>query len=310
MTAELQDPGCAIGIDVGATKLAGGVVALASGQLVTRKVCPTEPGRGPHAVVADIAALAAELHAALPPGQPFRGVGLGLPELVAPEGTISSAYLLDWDAAPLEQALGPGPLRVEADVRAHARAEARYGAGRDRQQFVYVSVGSGISACLVLHGRPHQGMRGNALVFSSGQLSIPCPVCGELRPFVLEEYASGLALAARYNHEAAQPVARAEELAPRAVAGDVLARRVLSSAGTVLGSGIAWLVNVLDPEAVIIGGGLGLAGGLYWDSLTRAVRAHIWAPASRELPLLRAALGADAGIVGAALAVAEQRPAP
>jgi glucokinase len=76
---------------------------------------------------------------------------------------------------------------------------------------------------------------------------------------------------------------------------------VLESAGLALGSSVAWLVNLLDPEAVIVGGGLGLAEGPYWDSFARALPAHIWADSSRNLPVLKARLGLDTGIIGAAL---------
>jgi glucokinase len=186
-------------------------------------------------------------------------------------------------------------------VRAHARAEARFGAGRQFRSFVYVSVGSGISACLVQDGHPFEGARGNALVLASGPLTLPCPQCGGMHRFVLEDYASGLALPLRYNQHAVQPLQRAEDLFRAAAAGDELAREVLESAGVALGSSVAWLVNMLDPEAVIVGGGLGLADGLYWQSFARALPAHIWAEASRDVPLLKAALGLDAGIIGAAL---------
>ena len=67
-----------------------------------------------------------------------------------------------------------------------------------------------------------------------------------------------------------------------------------------MGSALAWLVNVLDPAATILGGGLGLAGGLYWESAVATARAHIYADESRMLPIVHAACGADAGIIGAA----------
>jgi glucokinase len=73
-------------------------------------------------------------------------------------------------------------------------------------------------------------------------------------------------------------------------------------AAEVLGGGVAWLINVLDPEAVIVGGGLGSAGGLYWDTLVHATRDHIFAENARDTPILQAALGPDAGLIGAAAA--------
>ena len=82
--------------------------------------------------------------------------------------------------------------------------------------------------------------------------------------------------------------------------GDVVAAEIVRSAGTALGVSVAFLCNVVDPEAIIVGGGLGLAGGLYWESFVEATRRHIYADDTRQLPILPAALGVDAGLIGAA----------
>jgi uncharacterized membrane protein len=83
-------------------------------------------------------------------------------------------------------------------------------------------------------------------------------------------------------------------------AGNVCALGIVRSAGEALGSTIAWLVNVLDPESVIIGGGLGLSEGTYWESIEATARKNIWSDLHRGLPFVRAATGADAGLIGAA----------
>ena len=74
----------------------------------------------------------------------------------------------------------------------------------------------------------------------------------------------------------------------------------MTSAGAALGQGVSWLVNTLDPEAVIVGGGLGLSGGMFWESLVSATRQHIWSEAHRQLQILPAQTGRDAGVIGAA----------
>jgi glucokinase len=111
---------------------------------------------------------------------------------------------------------------------------------------------------------------------------------------VLEEVASGPALAAAGRRS------RAEDVLAAAGQGDLDAIHAIRDAAEALGSSVGQLVNVLDPEAVLIGGGLGLAGGHYWDALVDATRRHIWADATRSLPIVRAGLGADAGLIGAA----------
>jgi glucokinase len=197
-----------------------------------------------------------------------------------------------------------------------------FGAGQTFKHFVYLTVGTGISYCLVQEGKPYAGAHGNALVLASGPLTMNCTECGARVKVVLEEIASGPALVARYsqalnlaNREAkanpglqrpGQPV-RGEEVLAEANTGHPLATHVVKTAGEALGVGAGWLVNVLDPEAVIVGGGLGLAGGLYWDSFVASTREHIWAEAARDLPILPAALGVEAGLIGAAATVIERR---
>ena len=87
-----------------------------------------------------------------------------------------------------------------------------------------------------------------------------------------------------------------------AAAGDTQAADVARSAGAALGSTVALLVNVLDPEAVVVGGGLGLSDGLFSDSFIAATRRNIWSVVNRDLPIIRAATGRDAGLIGAAAA--------
>ena len=92
-----------------------------------------------------------------------------------------------------------------------------------------------------------------------------------------------------------------------AARGEPDAARVIRDAGEALGSGLGFLVNVLDPDAVVVGGGLGLAGGLYWEVLVESARRHIWAETTRGLPIIPAQLGPDAGLIGAALTVWDQQ---
>lgn len=292
----------AIGLDIGGTKIAGGVVDRKTGAIVIRTTVPTAAQRGGEAVLGTCLILAQEL-ASQARNQDIKvaGIGVGLCELINPAGQITSAYNFDWRGLPVQQRFAAiAPTRLDADVRVAALAEARYGAGRLYRNFVYVTVGTGISSTTVLDGRPFAGARGNALVLASMPLSTVCPNCGTQIDEVLEEFASGPALIRRYNEQSAQPVATGPQLFAAAGAGDPLAVAVIESAGTALGNSVAFLCNVVDPEAVIVGGGLGLAGGPYWASFVNATRAHIYADETRQLPILPAALGVDAGVIGAA----------
>lgn len=255
----------ALGVDVGATKIAAARVDVTRGAVLAALRRPTAPARGPEAVLADCRALVEELG-----GGP---VGLAVCELVSPDGRVRTADTVDWRDADLFATFAA----VESDVRAAAIAEARFGAGREEPDFLYVSVGSGISHCLMVDGRPRLGVRGCAI--------------GTGAPLV-ERWSSGLALARLSGH------ATGEEALADPAAADVVqdgARR--------LGNALAVLVNALDPGAVIVGGGLGLHDG-YRARVEEAMRPAIYDLEARGLPLLPAALGGHSAVIGAALAVA------
>jgi glucokinase len=257
----------ALGIDVGGTKIAAASVDLQGGAVVAARRIPTAAQRGPDAVLADCRALAAEL------GAGAVASGLAVCELVDPAGRVRSAKTVDWRGTDLLADFD----WVESDVRAAALAEARFGAGRGEPDFLYVSVGTGISHCLIADGRPRLGVRGSAI--------------GTGAPLV-ERWSSGLALARRGGHASAE-----ETLA------DPAAAALVEDAARRLGLVLAALVNALDPGAVVIGGGLGLHDG-YRARVAATLRAEVYDEEARGLPVVPAGLGADGPVIGAALAAA------
>lgn len=300
---------CAIGLDVGGTKIAGGVVSYPSGQVLAKQVIPTKPTRGGEAVLADAVALAKTLMAqARELKRQVLGLGLGVAELVDPAGNVTSSHTIDWRDRPIRDTFSVlAPTIIESDVRAAALAESMYGAGKSFNLFTYVTVGTGISYCLIQAGQPYTGARGNALILASSPLTTTCPVCNTVLNPVLEAFASGPALVTRYNQRSNRQAGSGEDVQAAVEAGDATAIEVVKTAGQALGTSVGWLVNVLDPEAVIVGGGLGTAGGLYWSSFVESTRRHIWADAGRDLPLIPAALGVDAGFIGAAATIFRQQ---
>jgi glucokinase len=258
-----------VGVDVGATKLAAARVDAQDGRVLAALRRPTAPSRGPDAVLDDVRAMVDELGGG--------AAGLAICELVDPHGRVRSAETVDWRDANLRATFAA----VQSDVRAAALAEARFGAGREEPDFLYVSVGSGISHCLVTGGRPRAGVHGSALCTGA--------------PLV-EQWSGGLALARRSGHATAE-----EALA------DPAAEPVVADAAERLGVVLAVLVNALDPGAVVVGGGLGLHDG-YRARVERVLRGAVYDPAARGVPVLRAGLGADAAVIGAALAAASSPP--
>lgn len=300
----------AIGLDIGGTKIAAGVVLWPSGEILRRTIIPTNPKRGGEAVLKDTLELAQQLHL-WAQGERINvtGIGAGVAELVDCDGNVTSSCTIDWSGRPVQQKLSEiAPAQVESDVRAAAEGEAVFGAGRGHPLFIYVTVGTGISYCLMQNGQPLKGVNGNAITMASSPLSTVCTHCGtKLRP-VLEEFASGPAIAKRFAHAKNKESAETCEDVFRAASnGDNDALAILTSAGEALGVSVAFLVNVLDPGMIVVGGGLGTAGGLYWDAFERSCREHVFSDNSRGLPIVTAKLGIDAGLVGAAAVIFAQQ---
>jgi glucokinase len=260
----------AIGIDIGATKIAAALVDVNTGEMIKATREPTRPAEGGAAVLVRSAQLARRLA-----DRETTRVGIGICELVDRDGHACSGYAIDWRGLDTAAAFSPLSVTIDSDVRAAALAEAHFGAGRAFDEFLYLSVGSGISHCLVEAGRPRAGWRGNALVVGAP------PV---------EDVASGRALARTAG------LARAEE-----ALADPTHERLTQEAATELGVALAALINALDPQAAIIGGGLGLVDS-YRERVIYAARKAIFAESTRALAIVPAGLAGDSGVIGAALA--------
>ncbi|MFB8266973.1 ROK family protein [Streptomyces sp. NPDC055955] len=289
----------AVALDIGGTTLSGGLVTEDGAVLYEAgRPAVRDGGRDPglHGTVAlarQLTVKAGDMGAAVV------GIGAGFPEYVSGAGALTSRDVINWDEQPagLLAPLVPGrPVVVESDVRCGALAEARTGSGRGLGSFLYVSVGTGLSGAFVQDGRVWTGQRGEALGLGTW------PVRGGPAPD-LEAYASGAGIAARYSAVTGSAVTGARAVVARAQAGDAAAFDVLSTAGGALGTALAWAVALLDPAAIVVGGGLGAAGGLFDESIRTAYAAH--AGRRGRPPVRRAELGARSGLVGAALAAWE-----
>src|SRR5262249_9158437 len=257
-----------IGVDVGGTKIAAGLVFLPKGEVRARQQIPTAPARGGEAVFAEVRRLCEALMAkAKAQNENIDCIGVGVCELVDGEGNVLSENWSAWKGRAVQADLKErAPAAVEADVRAAALAEATVGAGKAFQQFLYITVGTGISCCLVLDGKPFTGAHSVTGTMASSPLSVPCEQCGHISRRTLEEVASGLGLVAHDNQRCSAQAETGQAILAAAAAGDAVAADVVRCGGETLGASVGLLIDVLDPEAVIVGGGLGLSEGLFWES--------------------------------------------
>jgi glucokinase len=296
----MPDEPLALGVDVGGTKIALALVGRDGRVRSERRLANRE-----HAdASALLEAVAVEARALSGEGSPaVEGVGVGVCELVDRSGEIVSSTTIPWTRGDVERALSSiGPVTVEADVRAAALAEAALGAGRGLETFGYVTVGTGVSSAFVREGVPWAGARGAAQLLGSARIDVPCPSCGRVVDVCLEDVGSGSGIAARYRKLSGADADDGKAIFEAADDGDEVAARVLSDAATALGSYVALFVNLFDPHAVVIGGGLASSSS-FLASVVSSARDHVWAPHVRSLPIHAGALGASAGSIGAAWSV-------
>jgi glucokinase len=260
------------GVDIGGTKIAACIADVATGRVVSYDRVPSSASAGGQAVLGTAVSLVKRVAT----GFPVESVGVGICELVDLSGRVSSSYTVDWRQLDATAAFSElAPARFESDVRAAALAEARFGRARGLMTpWLYLSVGTGISYCLVIAGEPYAGAHGNALLVGA--------------PMV-EMISSGLAL------ERAAGRGSAEEVLSDETSADLVAHATRS-----LGLAMATLVNALDPALVVVGGGLGLEAS-YRDAAVKVMRATVELPSARDLPVLPAELADAGGAIGAAL---------
>ncbi len=305
-------PEAVLGIDIGGTKLAAGVVAP-DGRVLSFAREPTPHAADAEELLAAVAALAerARRESAWPPGA--LGIGCGGP-IAFPEGRVSPMHLPAWRAFPLRARLAERlglPATLDNDVKAFALGEARFGAGRGARCLLGMVVSTGVGGGIVVDGQLYHGAGGNAghighIVVARGGPRCFCGARG-----CLNAYASGRGLPARaraaLRRGATSSLAdlpagglTAQAIVAAAAAGDPLAARLLREAARALARGLAGAAALLDPDRVVLGGGIAGAGPLLFDPLRAELRRRARLAFTRDLDLRPAALGAEAGVVGAA----------
>lgn len=310
-----------LGIDIGGTKVAAGVVDAHG--VILEEVRRDTPGRDARAVEAVIAELVHELGRR----HPIDAVGIGAAGWMDLSGSrvVFSPHLA-WRDEPLRanlEAMLARPVLVTNDADAAAWAEWRFGAGRDRDRMVMLTLGTGIGGALVIDGRVERGSFGMAGEFGH-QIIMPgghrCE-CGNRGCW--EQYASGNALGregrelARKHSPMAAGLLAAALGRPKGITGSVVtdlalqgeatAQELVAEVGEWLGLGIANLAAALDPAVFIIGGGLSAAGDLLLEPARRAYLRNLTGRGYRqEAVIAQAQLGPSAGLIGAADLAREQ----
>ncbi|WP_167106139.1 ROK family protein [Mycobacterium sp. DL592] len=288
-------------LDIGGTKIAAGLVAP-DGDLLFQTRQPTPGSADPDVVWAAAARTVTEALAAAE--GPIDGVGISSAGPIhLPDGTISPVNIPVWRGFPIRRKVAeavPGvPVRLGGDGLCMALGEHWRGAGQGAQFMLGMVVSTGIGGGLILDGVPYAGRTGNAGHVGHVVVDTDGPACSCGARGCVEAIASGPHLAA-WAREQGWTGADAKELADAAAAGNDIALRAFRRGATAVAAMIASVGATCDLDLVVIGGGVAKAGPVLFDPLTAALRSYARLDFIAGLRVIPAALGGEAGLVGAA----------
>lgn len=299
-----------LAVDIGGTKTAA---ALVDRELVIldRDEGATPGAQGAAAILDVVVALGTALLERAAGSVRLLGIGVGTAGVVdVSRGVIVSSTdtLAGWAGTPVADVLRaafsstaePLPVQVQNDVDAHAEGELRSGAARASQSALLVAVGTGVGASVVVDGRIVRGHRhvagelGHLPIAGADHLRCPCG-----RPGHLEALASGVGMLAHFRSLGGdRAVPDAQSIVARADR-DPIAARALTESASAVGRGLAAAVTLLDPELVVLSGGVTGAGAAWWQPMESALRAEL-IDVLHEVPVMRGTLGDRAPLIGAA----------
>lgn len=307
----------AIGVDLGATTVKTGVVSH-DGKILYQSKLPAHGEQGPVAVVKQIEASVRDAMQHTN-GQSVAGIGIGAPGVVNDRGIVQAPpNFARWDSVPLRDEMkklfNGVVIQVENDANAAALAEAKFGAGRQYPDFLFVIWGTGVGGGIILNGQIYRGPTGGAGEIGHISIDYNGPECncggrGCVEAFVGQRYLSRrTAERLRSNPQSKimelvqGDVSKLEPyfIAQAAHDGDILAKEILIEAGKLLGVAIGAVMNTLDLRVSIIGGGISAAGDFVMQAIQESVQAHVLKPLKPDIQVIPAQLGNNAGILGAA----------
>jgi glucokinase len=301
----------AIGVDVGGTKIAAAVVS-AEGEVLNEVRYPTQ-AVPPNRLVGTIAGAITEVGDGFEVG----GVCLAVPGLImaSVNTVIFSPNLHEIENIRLDEEIGGRTgmrVTVENDANAAAWGEFRYGAGKDVEHQVFITLGTGVGGGVITHGVLLRGAQGAGGELGHVTLDPEGPVCGCGNHGCLEAVASGTAIQRRarefandrptsaLGRLAIQRQVLGEDVTRLAEEGDEAAVAVLEETGRWLGIGVAGFVNIFNPEVVAVGGGASRAGEFILGPARREVKLRARSPSRDLAEINEATLGPASGVLGAA----------
>ncbi len=299
-----------VGVDLGASKIAAGLVSP-DHKIVNKVYMESQVADGPVAVVERIAECVAQLHVDLPAGKTLTALSVCCPGPLnhATGMVLDPPNMTGWVNVPLQQMLEDRlklPSPIEHDAKAAALGEFHFGAGREVDDMVFVVVGTGVGAAIIIAGELYRGNNNSAGEVGHITVNMEGPACSCGSNGCLEGYVAGPDLVERFREaivgtDVVCPAeAEGKFVAELAAQGQTQAIQVFNQAGQALGVGIATMAHVLDIETFIIGGSVAKAGDLLLKPTREAVLYRAFESIAPRVTVVASPLGDDAAILGCA----------
>jgi glucokinase len=301
-----------VGVDLGATKIAAGLVSP-DNQIIKKVYTETRVAEGPTLVVERISGCLDELRGYIPGNEQIVAIGVCCPGPVdhATGMVLDPPNMTGWLNVPLQKMLEERlaiPAAIEHDAKAAALGEFHFGAGRGSNNMIFVVVGTGVGAAIILDGQLYRGPHNSAGEIGHVTIDMNGPACSCGSNGCLEVYTAGPDLVDRFRDfikdsgESCPANADGKWIAKLAAEGHPQALRVFEQAGQALGIGIATMAHLFDVSTYVIGGSVVQAGDLLLEPTRRAVRYRAYDSIAPRIKVMASPLGDNAAILGAAWA--------
>ena len=302
-----------LGIDIGGTNLKSGIINEI-GNLIEQSSIPTNAEKGPEEVINNLKKI---IHVAKNNFPELKSVGVGVPGIVTNEGVVRiSPNLPGWIDLPLKKKLEEFisiPIKIDNDANSAAIAELELGAGRDQNNFIYITLGTGVGGAIIINKKIFRGDTGASGEIGHTIINVNAKsncYTNSFRSGVLEEYIGrkqiielAKIIMKKFPDSNLNKLSNVDvsSISDAAAMNDIAAIECFKKIGCYLGVGIASAMNLLDISTAIIGGGISMSDSVLFDSALETTRKRVLPPIASRVQIRMAHFTKDAGIIGAAL---------
>ena len=290
-----------LGIDIGGTKTSIGIININKGKVIKKIEIKSKTFKNDKKNLLNITKNALDIIRIAQKEYSIKinKIGIGVPELINNDGIIKGAFNFKWDNLSFAKHFQDFKIKAKADsdVRNALRGEKLYGAGKKYKNLIFINIGTGLSYALYQNKKIYSGYNGFAIHFASSEINLFNPIENKNFNLVPEDYYSGKSITKKLlkitNKKNINDFDKINKL-------NLEKKKYLENIAKSLGSLIALLVNILDPQCVILGGGVTLNNKFLCKMMIKYTRKYIFAKNCKKIPIINSKLKNDAALLGAA----------